>query len=71
MKIMELGHIVLTVSDLAASTHFYRDILASQYIQTFPPPGSDREADRSPRAVTAPGSSALSDDVRILLGTGR
>jgi catechol-2,3-dioxygenase len=32
MKIRELGHIVLTVSDLAASTHFYRDILGFKQV---------------------------------------
>ncbi|MDB5080006.1 MAG: putative Glyoxalase [Chloroflexi bacterium] len=33
MKIMELGHIVLFVRDLAKSVHFYRDILGFDAIE--------------------------------------
>lgn len=37
MEIKELGHIVLYVSDLEASTHFYRDVLGWRELQVAEP----------------------------------
>jgi catechol 2,3-dioxygenase-like lactoylglutathione lyase family enzyme len=62
MSLRRVNHVVLSVSDLEASTSFYREILGLDLVATLPAHGDWKEM----RFFRAPGASANHHDLAII-----
>jgi catechol 2,3-dioxygenase-like lactoylglutathione lyase family enzyme len=62
MLIRRVNHVVLSVSDLDASTSFYRDLLGLELVSTLPAQDSFQEM----RFFRAPGESSNHHDIAII-----